>query len=227
MFVSGINELAAIFYKKKTFKINFMSENQEEIMRRLKEGEIQYVRSLLIQLKDKSKHTRDFWENKTTLCLEVAIKLLTRKDSDESIILDNWKTAKEILLAFLKIRPDVFEAVYYLAICHDFFQEVNERDKTYREILQWAMGDWNEALDCIKANNNGEAIENLNLCIQKLTFFISYVPEFFYAYKMRAKCYKMMRKKDQENSDMENYEFNYSKFGTQPELNWTKGYNLT
>lgn len=203
-----------------------MSEIQDEISRRLKEGEIQYVKSLLIELKDKSKHKPDYWENKTALCLEVANKLLARKESDESIFLYNYKTAKEILLAFIKIRPDVFEAIYTLAMVHDFFHEADQRDKIYREILEWAMGDWNEALNFIKAHNNSEAVENLNLCIEKLTFFISYVPTFYYSYKMRARCYKMLRLKDKENSDMENYESNFSKFGPQPVFDWSKGYNL-
>jgi len=204
-----------------------MSEIQEEIARRLKEGEIQYVKSLLIKLKDKSKHKTDYWENKTALCLDVAINLLKRHESDESVILYNYKTAKEILLAFIKIRPDNFAGHYYLAICYNFFNEASERDKIHREILEWAMGDWNHALDCIKANNKSEAVESLDLCIEKLTFFIDWVPTFYYAYKMRAKSYRKRLKKDQENSDMEIYDLNCSKFGPQPVLSWTKGYNLT
>jgi hypothetical protein len=83
--------------------------------------------------------------------------------------------------------------------------ETRNRDSTYREILKWAIGDWNQTLVCTKSNSNSEAVESLNECIEKLTFFIDWVLEFYFAFKMRARCYRMLRRKDAEIKDLENY----------------------
>ncbi len=203
-----------------------MTDKQKEISLKLKEGEIQYVKNLLSELKDKSKHNPDYWENKVKVCFDLSWKLLTLKETDASIFDYNYRTAKEILLEYIKLKPNVFEAYYYLAMLHDYFGETSKRDSLYEEILFWGMGDWNTALVKIKSKEYEEAQENLFLCIEKLSFFIDNVPSFYYAYKMRAKCFKILRKTDEENSDMENYNENYNKYGKQKVFEWTKKYNL-
>lgn len=66
----------------------------------------------------------------------------------------------------------------------------------------------------------------MNLCIEKLTFFIDWVPSFYYANKMRAKCFRMFGKTNAEIKDMDCYELNVQKLGPQQDLSWTKGFKL-
>lgn len=133
------------------YKTKPMTERQK-FVRLLNEGEVKYVMNLLENLKDKMAHNPDYWQDKTTLCLEVAIKLLQRKEDT----IDNFRTAKDILEKFNILRPNVFEAHYYLAICYGYLGQDDDRDNLYREIPEWSMGDWSHALDCIKANRRRE-----------------------------------------------------------------------
>ena len=194
-----------------------MTDKQKEIEERLDEGEVQYIRSLLIKLKDKSKHQEDYWYDKSYLCLQVAIKKFNNND---------MPLAKELLLGYLSLRPDSYEAYPYLARCYDKLGDVNNRDNIYQEILEWAMGDYNTGLDSFISSDNQTAIQSLNLCIEKLSFFVEFVPAFYYVFKMRARCYHKLMQKSEAESDIKTYELKVTNNGPQPELTWTKDYNF-
>lgn len=194
-----------------------MTDKQKEIEERLEEGEIQYVRSLLIKLINKSEHQEDYWYDKSYLCFKVAVKKFDKNDI---------QLAKELLLGYLNLRPDSYEAYPYLARCYDKLEDVDNRDKIYQEILEWAMGDYNTGLDGFISSDNETAIQSINLCIEKLSFFVDFVPTFYYVFKMRARCYHKLMQKSEAESDIKTYELKVTNNGPQPELTWTKDYNF-
>ncbi len=194
-----------------------MTDKQREIEERLEEGEVQYVRSLLIKLIDKAKHQEDYWDDKSYLCFKVAIKKFDKNDIE---------LAKELLLGYINLCPNSYEAYPYLARCYDKLGDNDNRDLIYQEILEWAMGDYNKGLHCLTANDNETAIRALNLCIEKLSFFVEFVPTFYYVFKMRARCYHKLMQKSEEDSDIKTYELKVTNNGPQPEFTWTKDYNF-
>jgi tetratricopeptide (TPR) repeat protein len=194
-----------------------MIDKQKEIDDLLNEGELQYIRSLLIKLRNKSKHQEDYWYDKSYLCFKVAIKKFDKNE---------FQLAKELLLGYIKLRPDSYEAFPYLARCYDKLGDIDSRDKIYQEILEWAMGDYNTGLDCLISKNNETAIQSLNLCIEKLSFFVEFVPTFYYVFKMLARCYNKLKQKEEEDIAINTYAVEVANKGPQPELKWTKSYNL-
>ena len=166
-------------------------------------------------LRDKSRHKEDYWENKSLLCFNTAIKYI---DNDPLLCL-------ELLNGFLILRPNFFEAYPYLVLIYERFGQWEKRDKIYHEIFKWALGDWNAALDA-KDNNDFELAElHFNLCTEKLDFFIEKIPGFYYAYKMRARCFYQLGLIEKSNNDWKLFE-EHEKIGPMEVFSWTKNFNL-
>lgn len=181
------------------------------------EREISSIRKSLISLKKSDELEPHYWQMQSDFCFRRIVYWFNKGKYDVTL---------ELILDFLTLRPNYFEAYPYLARCYQVFNNTEKLEGIYQEILEWALGDWNEMAESIENEDNERAWQNINLHIQKLNFFIDYVDTFFYAYKMRAKCYGIMGEEEKEKNDIEKYNEKANQYGSDYIPSWALQYGL-
>ena len=156
------------------------------------------------------------FDEDSLLCFEYIIDIFNEKD---------YLFSKEILLLFIDLRPNFPIAYEYIALCYKFLNQHEEKEKIYLEYIQWTFGDWNTAMDMIeKARETKDRTINpvpiLESFIDKVSFFIDNVPEFYESYKMRSKAYRLLGMKNECQSDIDMYNKKVENYGPQKNISW-------
>jgi len=124
----------------------------------------------------------------------------------------NYPLIEYALNGLLKIRPNAYEAYEYLALSNREQSKNDQAEQLYKEMLEWGMGDINQ--------------EQYELAIEKFSFFVNNITEFYYSYIMRAEAYLKTDRIELAIGDLEKYRNLKMENGVQALLPWIKAYNL-
>jgi tetratricopeptide (TPR) repeat protein len=163
---------------------------------------LESIKNTLISLVSYENKSDNYFRNTSYSCFLFAIELFDKKHYEKSI---------EVINLFLKLRPNFTEAFFYRARAYKLLDNDSSAIKDYIEILEWLIGD--------------SSFDDYELAINKISFFIDFVPEFFFAYILRSREFIKLGKYALAEKDVNIYK-TLKKANNIGVPDWAKNYKL-